>query len=593
MIYLRGFFLKNGEVINTGYKTYLRLLKYATPYWFTFILGALAMLVYALTDTGFAYLIKTLTDNFAGITSGAYIGEWKLNLPIVVIVIFIIRGISGFFSVYNIGWIGRQVIKALRGEIFAKFLYLPTSFLDHKSNAELLSKVTFNIEQVAESTSNTITILIRDTLTILALTAYMVYLSPRLAGVIFLVAPIIALIVRFLGKLFRRYSERIQDSMGNVTHLIKETLQNHRIIKIFNGQDYESEKFERVNEGNRKHNMKLFLTKAIGDAVTIFVASLGVAGVVYVATLGEVKDMEIGNFTGFITAMVLLMTPLKRLTNVNAMIQRGIAASASIFLLIDEENEIDDGEIKREDLAGKIEFKNVSFSYDKGLINALTDINLTIQPGENIAIVGKSGSGKTTLVNLLPRFYDITEGKLFIDGIAVNDYTLNSLRNNISLVTQEVILFNDTILNNVAYGSFTEEETLEAISAANMDEFVDKLAEGLQTKVGDEGILLSGGQRQRIAIARALLKDAPILILDEATSALDTESERYIQNALEKLMQDRTTLVIAHRLSTVEKADRIIVLADGEIIESGSHKELITQEGEYALLHRLQFNDET
>ena len=585
--------MKNGEVINTGYKTYLRLLKYATPYWFTFILGALAMLVYALTDTGFAYLIKTLTDNFAGITSGAYIGEWKLNLPIVVIVIFIIRGISGFFSVYNIGWIGRQVIKALRGEIFAKFLYLPTSFLDHKSNAELLSKVTFNIEQVAESTSNTITILIRDTLTILALTAYMVYLSPRLAGVIFLVAPIIALIVRFLGKLFRRYSERIQDSMGNVTQLIKETLQNHRIIKIFNGQDYESEKFERVNEGNRKHNMKLFLTKAIGDAVTIFVASLGVAGVVYVATLGEVKDMEIGNFTGFITAMVLLMTPLKRLTNVNAMIQRGIAASASIFLLIDEENEIDDGEIKREDLAGKIEFKNVSFSYDKGLINALTDINLTIQPGENIAIVGKSGSGKTTLVNLLPRFYDITEGKLFIDGIAVNDYTLNSLRNNISLVTQEVILFNDTILNNVAYGSFTEEETLEAISAANMDEFVDKLAEGLQTKVGDEGILLSGGQRQRIAIARALLKDAPILILDEATSALDTESERYIQNALEKLMQDRTTLVIAHRLSTVEKADRIIVLADGEIIESGSHKELITQEGEYALLHRLQFNDET
>ena len=233
--------MKNGEVINTGYKTYLRLLKYATPYWFTFILGALAMLVYALTDTGFAYLIKTLTDNFAGITSGAYIGEWKLNLPIVVIIIFIIRGISGFFSVYNIGWIGRQVIKALRGEIFAKFLYLPTSFLDHKSNAELLSKVTFNIEQVAESTSNTITILIRDTLTILALTAYMVYLSPRLAGVIFLVAPIIALIVRFLGKLFRRYSERIQDSMGNVTHLIKETLQNHRIIKIFNGQDYESE----------------------------------------------------------------------------------------------------------------------------------------------------------------------------------------------------------------------------------------------------------------------------------------------------------------------------------------------------------------
>ena len=588
--------LTNGEAINTGYKTYLRLLKYAAPYWLIFILGAFAMLIYALTDTGFAYLIKTLTDNFAGTTDGAYIGEWKFNLPIAVIVIFIIRGISGFFSVYNIGWIGRQVIKALREEVFTKFLYLPTSFLDHKSNAELLSKVTFNIEQVAESTSNTITILIRDTLTILALTAYMVYLSPRLAGVIFLVAPVIALIVRFLGKLFRRYSERIQDSMGDVTHLIKETLQNHRIIKIFNGQDYESEKFERVNEGNRKHNMKLFSTKAIGDAVTIFVASLGVAGVV--ATMGEVKDMEIGNFTGFITAMVLLMTPLKRLTNVNAMIQRGIAASASIFLLIDEENEVDDGEKKQpiantEGLTGKIEFRNVSFSYDKGQKNALSDIDLTIQPGETVAIVGKSGSGKTTLVNLLPRFYDITEGKLLIDGFAVDDYTLKSLRNNISLVTQEVILFNDTIFNNVAYGSFSEEEILKAISAANMDEFVDKLPDGLQTKVGDEGILLSGGQRQRIAIARALLKDAPILIMDEATSALDTESERYIQNALEKLMQNRTTLIIAHRLSTVEKADRIVVLADGEIVESGSHKELINQDGEYALLHRLQFNDKT
>ena len=590
--------MTNREATNNGYKTYLRLLKYATPYWSIFILGALAMLIYALTDTGFAYLIKTLTDNFAGTTDGAYIGEWKFNLPIAVIIIFIIRGISGFFSVYNIGWIGRQVIKALREEVFTKFLYLPTSFLDHKSNAELLSKVTFNIEQVAESTSNTITILIRDTLTIFALTAYMVYLSPRLAGVIFLVAPVIALIVRFLGKLFRRYSERIQDSMGDVTHLIKETLQNHRIIKIFNGQDYESQKFEQINEGNRKHNMKLFSTKAIGDAVTIFVASLGVAGVVYVATLGEVKDMEIGNFTGFITAMVLLMTPLKRLTNVNAMIQRGIAASASIFLLIDEENEVDNGEVEHliahaEGLTGKIEFRNVSFSYDKKQKNALSDIDLTIQPGETLAIVGKSGSGKTTLVNLLPRFYDITEGKLLIDGIAVDNYILKSLRNNISLVTQEVILFNDTILNNVAYGSFSEEETLKAISAANMDEFVDKLAEGLLTKVGDEGILLSGGQRQRIAIARALLKDAPILILDEATSALDTESERYIQNALEKLMQNRTTLVIAHRLSTVEKADRIVVLADGEIVESGSHKELINQDGEYALLHRLQFNDKT
>jgi subfamily B ATP-binding cassette protein MsbA len=577
--------------MKDGYKIYLRLLVYGKPYWPMFSIGVIAMLLFAVTVTGFAFLIKTLTDSFAGTGTVYDTNQIKVILPVAVIIIFIIRGVSGFFSVYNIAWIGRQVIKLLRGEIYQKFLNLPTQFLDHKSNAELLSKVTFNIEQVAESTSNILTVLIRDTLTIIVLSVYMVYLSPTLASVIFLVAPVIAILVRFLSLLFRRYSERIQDSMADVTHAIKETLQNHRIIKIFNGQDFEQEKFSLINENNRKHNMKLFSTKAIGNSITIFIASLGVAGVVYVAMLGQVKtSMTVGDFSGFITAMVLLMTPLKRLTNVNAMIQKGIAAAISIFALLDEDNEDDQGPIDANNLEGSINFKNVCFSYNQAE-HTLDGINISINPGETIAIIGKSGSGKTTLVNLIPRFYEIESGQLLIDSENVQNYSLRSLRSNISLVTQEVTLFNDTIFNNIAYGKYSDDEVRKVVTSAHMDEFIDNLPKGLDTLVGDQGILLSGGQRQRIAIARALLKDAPILILDEATSSLDSESEKYIQKALDQLMKNRTTLVIAHRLSTIENADRIIVLSKGRIVEQGNHIELIKQNAEYASLHRLQFNE--
>ncbi len=577
--------------MKDGYKIYLRLLVYGKPYWAMFSIGVIAMLLFAVTDTGFAFLIKTLTDSFAGTVTVYDYQQIKVMLPVAVIIIFIIRGVSGFFSVYNIAWIGRQVIKLLRGEVYQKFLNLPIQFLDQKSNAELLSKVTFNIEQVAESTSNILTVLIRDTLTIIVLSLYMVYLNPTLASVIFLVAPVIAILVRFLSLLFRRYSERIQDSMADVTHAIKETLQNHRIIKIFNGQDYESKKFSTINENNRKHNMKLFSTKAIGDAVTIFIASLGVAGVVYVATLEQVKSsMTVGDFSGFITAMVLLMTPLKRLTNVNAMIQKGIAAATSVFSLLDEDNEDDQGQLDTNDLNGSIDFKNVCFSYNRGE-NTLDEINININPGETIAIVGKSGSGKTTLVNLIPRFYELKSGQLLIDSEDIKNYSLKSLRSNISLVTQEVTLFNDTIFNNIAYGKYSDSEVRQVVTSAHMDEFINNLPDGLETLVGDQGILLSGGQRQRIAIARALLKNAPILILDEATSSLDSESEQYIQKALDQLMRNRTTLVIAHRLSTIENADRIIVLSKGRIVEQGNHNELIKQNAEYAALHRLQFNE--
>jgi len=533
--------------MKNGLQTYLRLLDYGRKYWFVFSIGVLAMLMFAVTDTGFAFLIKILTDSFAGNMESFDTGDLKWVLPVGVIIIFLIRGVSGFFSTYNMSWISRHVIRRVRSDVYQKFLYLPTSFLDQKSNADLLSKVIFNIEQVSESTANVLTVLIRDTLTIIVLSIYMVYLSPMLSAVIFTASPVIALIVKILSTLFRKYSERIQDSMGDVTHSIKETLQNHRIIKIFNGQEGEGTRFAQINEINRRHHMKLLRTKAIGDALTIFVASLGVAGVVYVATLDEVKgSMTVGDFSGFITAMVLLMTPLKRLTNVNAMIQRGIAAASSIFSLLDERNELDLGTKDAKKLNGSVQFKNVTFSY---------------------------GADRE------------------IDDLSIESYTLQSLRSNISLVTQEVTLFNDTIENNIVYGGHSSHEIQAAIKDSHIDEFIDDLPKGLQTRVGDQGILLSGGQRQRIAIARAMLKDAPILILDEATSALDSESEKLIQKAFDRLMKNRTTFVIAHRLSTIENADRILVLSDGEIVEEGTHDGLLSQEGDYALLHKMQFND--
>ena len=577
---------------------YRRLLSFARPHWGVFIIAAIGMAFYAATDTGFAWLVKQLLASIdapadASDPQAELIRRW---LPLGIMVLFLVRGAAEFATTYSLGWIGRRVIKSVRALVFDKFLHLPTRFYDGSATGTLLSKLTFNIEQMAEAASNVVTVLIRDSLTAIGLVAYMVYLSPPLSAFVFVAAPLLAVLIRVLSRMFRRYSTRIQDSMGDLTRITGETLLSHRVTKIFNAQAYERQRFEVANERNRRMNMRLFATRAAGDAVTALLAAVGMAGIVFVANQDSVRAaLDIGDFGGFIAALLLLMRPLRALTGVNVALQRGIAAGTSVFELLDEDVERDTGTLAPARVQGKVEFRDVSFEYvaEKGLV--LRNVNLTFPAGQTVAIVGRSGSGKSTLVGLLPRFYDAEHGTVLIDDRPVQDYTLAALRNQISLVSQEVVLFNDTIAGNIAYGSLSTVSRADveaAAQAAHVDEFAGQLPEGLETWVGDRGVLLSGGQRQRIAIARALLKNAPILILDEATSALDTESERRIQDALGRLMRNRTTFVIAHRLSTIEQADRILVMAEGRIVESGTHAELLAAGGHYAHLHKLQFRDE-
>ena len=572
---------------------YRRLLRSSSQFWRVFAGAAIAMVVYAACDTGFAYLIKLLTSVVSAGESPTpreqFIARW---LPAGVLVLFVVRGVSQFLSTYSMAWIARQTIKRLRGQVFEKYLSLPTSFFDRSATGDLLSRLTFNVEQIAEAASSVLLVLIRDSLTIVGLIIFMVFQSPTLSLLILLLAPPITLLIRYLSGLFRQHSLRIQSSMGSVTRIADEALQGHKVIKIFNGQDYEARRFGTANEMNRRMNMRLITTKSGGDAVTVLLTAIGVAGVVFFVNQISIQTDQVN---GFLAAMLLLMAPMKRLTNLNVGVQRGMAAGESIFEILDYDSELDTGLVSPANIKGTVEYRDVNFTYaaEKGLV--LRDINLSVPAGQSLAIVGRSGSGKSTLVGLLPRFYAPDSGQILIDDVPIQDYSLQGLRQQISLVSQEVTLFNDTIANNIAYGSLSEVSAgrlEQAVQAAHVDEFLRDLPDGLKTTVGDRGVLLSGGQRQRISIARALLKDAPILILDEATSALDTESERHIQAALQNLMTSRTTFVIAHRLSTVENVDRILVIDNGRIIETGTHADLLAAGGHYLALYRLQFRDD-
>lgn len=571
----------------TVMRAYRRLLAYGLPHWRKYGLAMLGMAIYAFTQAEFTVLVKPLLDRGFVLHDRTLIN----TLPLEVAGLFLLRGIADFMAAYNISWVGRSIIKRLRRETFAQLLRLPSRYYDASSSGMLISKITYNIEQVAEATTNAVTVLVRDGLTIIGLVFVMFYQSWLLSLFILVVGPIIALLVRYISERFRRYSRRIQDSMGDVTKVADEVITGQRIVKLFGGHDHETRRFEAVNENNRYLNMKLMLVNAGSSPVIQLIAGAGFAGVIFVA-LG--LTVSVGTFGSFLAAAMLILPPIKHVTDINAPLQRGIAAGQSIFELLDSEVEHEGGTYAPSRVEGSLEFRGVSFAYSASKGEVLKDISFTAKPGETIALVGRSGSGKSTLVSLVPRFYDPTSGSILLDSHDLRDYQLRNLREHIAMVSQDVMLFNDTIRNNIAYGSLVEHDDkaiMAVAEAAYAMDFIKRLPQGLDTVVGDRGVLLSGGERQRISVARALLKKAPLLILDEATSALDSESERHIQAALEKLMSACTTLVIAHRLSTVERADRILVMDRGRIVEMGKHSELLAKNGQYAALHRLQFRE--
>lgn len=573
-------------------EVYGRLWRYVMPHKFIGMIAVIAMAGTAVIEATMVWLVGPLMDE----TLVAHNIETSRWMPLAFVAIFIGRGLTGFATEASLGWIGRSVISSLRRDVFRKFLTLPSRFIETHATGPMLSRMTYNVEMVAESVTSVVTVMVRDLLTIFAAIGVMLYQSTRLFVFVMILLPVVAVLIQVLGRAFRRYSGRIQDSVGEVTQVTDEVLSGNRVVKIFGGLDYEMDRLIEVDERNRKQNLKLIRSRALGVAVTQVIFGIGVSGVIYAAGLESLNgNLSPGSFMSFFGAMMLMLQPLRRITNVNATLQRGIAAGDSLFAIIDEPDEVDSGTHVVDKAAGTVEFRNVGFSYGDDKPPVLKDVSFKVEAGKSIAIVGHSGSGKSTLVSLVPRFYDVGSGEILLDGTAVQDYELASLRSNISLVSQDVILFNDTIANNLAYGQLRQcsrAELLQAAEAAHVIDFVNELPEGFDTIVGDRGILLSGGQRQRIAIGRALLKNSPVLILDEATSALDTKSERRIQEALAALMADRTTLIIAHRLSTVENADQIIVLDQGRIVESGTHQELLATGGVYANLYRLQFRDE-
>lgn len=569
---------------------YLRLLTYARPHWKILLVAILANAITAALEPVLPALFKHMLDE--GFV--AKNREWLIWMPLGIIGILLLRGLAGFASSYAIAWIDTRLVQDLRESMHEKLLSLPVSYFDNVSTSQLTAHVAFNVTQVMRATTTGLTALTKDTLTIIALMGYLLWVNWKLTLIIFIAFPPIIIVVRKVGKRLRTISRAAQSNVGLMTESLTESLSAHRLVRVFDAKPYEVQRFhERANVA-RRLEMKRVVALGANTPVVEILAAFPLAFIFYIAMQQALaQQTTVGGFVSFFIAMMLLFPPLKRLTTLNDVLQRGLASAEVIFDILDETPEADPGTHVAGRLSGDIHFKQVTLSYPGKQQAALQNIELHIQPGETLALVGASGAGKTSLVALLPRFYSPSGGKLLFDGIPAEDYTLASLRANIASVSQEIVLFNDTLRANIAYGAkrgASDDDIRKAAEAAHAWDFIQKLPEGLDTLVGENGVKLSGGQRQRIAIARAILKNAPIMILDEATSALDTESERHVQAALENLMQGRTTIVIAHRLSTIEKADRIVVMEQGCIVEIGKHAELLALGGRYAQLHRLQFN---
>ncbi|WP_027853545.1 lipid A export permease/ATP-binding protein MsbA [Marinobacterium litorale] len=575
---------------GSGWEVYRRMLVYVKPLWFGFIASFIG---YSIYGAGQALAAKWLEMVVDAVQGGAF--DQRLWLALAVVGIFLMRGVGAFIGNYSMSYIARETVHTMRTDLFSSLLRLPTHYYNRNPSGEMLSRLTYNVEQVTGAVTNAIKITIREGLTVVGLLGYMVYLNWKLTLIFLAAGPIIGLVVSIASKRMRKLSRRLQSSVGDITSVASEAIRGFQVVRIFGGIDAERARFQKASLQNKRQFMKLVVTQSLNTPLVQLLIALALALLLYAAMDPVVLGgMTTGGFVAFLTAAGMLTKPVRQLTEVSPIIQKGIAAAESLFGVIDEPGEADSGSRDAGGVRGDLTLRNLCFSYPESDSYALNGINLDIPAGKTVALVGRSGSGKTTLASLLPRFNDGWDGELLLDGVPLQEYALSSLREQIALVNQQVVLFNGSIADNIAYGAMaeaSEEQVMEAAKAAHVSEFLERLPEGIHTLVGENGVLLSGGQRQRIAIARAILKNSPLLILDEATSALDTESERHIQAALAEVVKGRTTLVIAHRLSTVEKADLIVVMDSGKVVEQGTHQELLEKGGAYAALHAMQFRD--